>query len=108
MDANTGIVQSVGEDKKNITVQIFGAEYPIAGAKDPQHLEELARYVDAKMRDIAKGSPLLSAGKVAILAALNMAEELYRLRAVQQRLRETAGSRIAQLVKKIDKHAQKA
>ncbi len=108
MDANIDVVQSVAEDKKNVTVQIFGADYPIAGAKDPQHLEELARYVDTKMRDIAKGSPLLSAGKVAILAALNMADELYCLRALQQRLRETTGSRVAQLVKKIDKYAQKA
>ncbi len=100
-------MQTTGEEKKNVTVQIFGSEYPISGAKDPAHVEELARYVDSKMKDIAKGSPLLSAGKVAILAALNMADEFFRLRDKHYLLQEKSTHRLADLIKKIDGQIQK-
>ncbi len=105
MSSETGAVQT--EDKRNIMVQIFGSEYPISGTKDPVYVERLARYVDAKMKDIAKGSSLLSSGKVAILAALNMADELFRLKARHEKLRELASEQVCAIAKKIDNHLQK-
>ena len=95
------------EEKKNVTVRIFGSDYPITGVKDPQQVEELARYLDARMNEIAKGSALLSSGKVAVLAALNLAEELFRLRASHQKLRASALAGMAEIAKKIDTHFQK-
>ena len=105
MSSNAGAVRT--EEKRNVTVQIFGSEYPIAGVKDPAYVESLARYVDAQMKDIAKGSSLLSSGKVAILAALNMADELFRLRARHEKIREITGENLAAIAKKIDNHLEK-
>lgn len=106
MSANPDTAQT-GEEKRNVTVHIFGNEYPIAGAKDPVYVEKLARYLDGKMKDIARGSTLLSAGKVAVLAALNIADELHGLRASYQRLKEGAMERIERIDKKIDARLQK-
>ena len=101
MNADIGATRT-DEEKKNVTVQIFGNQYPIAGVNDTQYVEELARFVDSKMNDIAKGSTLLSSGKVAILAALNMADELFRLRNANHRLRALVDEGIAKITKKID------
>ena len=106
MSANPGTGQT-GEEKKNVTVQIFGNEYPIAGVKDPHYVEELARYLDGKMKDIARGSTLLSSGKFAVLAALNIADELHFLRAGHQRLKEHALSGLSSIQKKIDEQLQR-
>ena len=103
------IMPEAAEEKKNgnISVQIFGADYPVMGAQDPQYVQELARYVDAKMRDIAKGSALLSASKVAILAALNITDELFRCRASRQELCTAAVQTLGEMAKKIDRHLEK-
>ncbi len=96
------------EEKKNVTVRIFGNEYPLAGVKNPAYMEELARYVDTKMNDVAKGSALLSSGKIAVLAALNMADELHRLRESKEGLRSLALGKLAALGEKIDHQLKKS
>lgn len=57
-------------------VEIFGAVYHVRGAKDPEALQELAGLVDRKMREIAQHVTTVDTAKIAILAALNLADEL--------------------------------
>ena len=57
-------------------VEIFGATYQLRGEQDPEYLERLARLVDEKMRSIGSQIPVADSGKLAILAALNLADEL--------------------------------
>jgi len=61
-------------------VQIFGQIYPIQGDLDEGYMQSLAEYVDEKMRAIARGSTLVDTQKVAVLAALSIADELHTLR----------------------------
>ncbi|MBI4639312.1 MAG: cell division protein ZapA [Candidatus Tectomicrobia bacterium] len=61
-------------------VTIFGRSYTIKGDADPDHIREIADYVDNKMREISARAPTISSSKLAILAALNIAEDLYQLR----------------------------
>ena len=60
-----------------VVVEIFGVSYTLRedGATDAERIRELARRVDRKMREVADHSPNLDAGKIAILAALNLANE---------------------------------
>lgn len=61
-----------------LKVNIYGKQYPIRGESDPEYIRRVARFVDAKMCEIdseAKGLPAL---KVAILAALNITDELFK------------------------------
>ncbi len=65
-------------EKKSVTVQIYGNEYTLKGEADPHYIAELAKFVDTKMADIGRKSSA-PAAKVAILAAMNIADEYHRL-----------------------------
>ena len=60
----------------SIDVEIFGSVYHVRGEQDPEYLRRLAEVVDGKMRDISRHVPVVDSGKIAILAALNLADEL--------------------------------
>jgi cell division protein ZapA len=66
---------------KVVHVDIHGQRYAVRSDLDPQYISELAGYLDEKMRaaalELASADPL----RIAIIAALNMADELHRLRA---------------------------
>lgn len=68
------------DDKKTLRVNIYGTEYPIRGIADEEYILKVAEYVDAKMREIDQKVAVKSALKVAILAALNITDELFRER----------------------------
>lgn len=65
---------------EHVTVRIFGESYPIRTEEPAERLEELARYVDARMREVAATGKVVATSKVAVLAALHIADELFRLR----------------------------
>lgn len=63
-----------------VTVEIYGQQYHLAG-NDPVHLQALAARVDAIMRAVAANGRSADAERVAVLTALNLADELTRLEA---------------------------
>ncbi|MCI0512927.1 cell division protein ZapA [candidate division KSB1 bacterium] len=63
-----------------LKVKIYGTEYPIRGDSDIEYIKRIAEYVDAKMREVDQSLSEVSALKVAILAALNIADELFKER----------------------------
>jgi len=65
---------------KTVKVQIFGQTFPIQGELDEAYIHKLAEYVDEKMRAIADMTPTVDTQKVAILAAMAIADELHSLR----------------------------
>ncbi len=68
-------------DAKNVVqVQIFGHTYTIKGEADHEYIMGVAAYVDRKMREVTEKLPVASLSKVAILASLNIADELFKER----------------------------
>src|SRR6266567_6278315 len=66
-------------DKKVIRIKIVGVEYVLKGDADPDVMQELARVVDEKMREL--GQPgTAQTHRVAILAAFHFADELMKSR----------------------------
>lgn len=61
-----------------VHVEIHGQRYPIRSSLEPTYVAELATYVDEKMRQAARESPSGDTLKLAILAALNIADEFFR------------------------------
>ena len=61
-------------------VEIFGQTYNVRGEGDPNYLTELARFVDSRMREVAAKVATVDPMKIAILAALNIADEFSRYR----------------------------
>jgi len=60
-----------------VKVQIFGQPYAIRGELDAAYVQKLAAYVDEKMRAIADATATVDTQKIAVLAALAMADELH-------------------------------
>jgi cell division protein ZapA len=63
-----------------IPVEIHGQRYPIRSSLEPEYVARLATYVDEKMRAAADATPAGDAVRLAVLAALNIADELLRCR----------------------------
>ncbi|MGC2511241.1 MAG: cell division protein ZapA, partial [Acidobacteriaceae bacterium] len=78
--ARTEIAQD--DSSCNLVVDIYDQIYHLRGP-DPRYLEQLSALVDAKMRAVAKHGTTVDSLRVAVLAALNIADELVSLR--QQR-----------------------
>ena len=72
-------------ESKSIRVSIFGRDYNVKGGSDDEYIRTLAAHVDSVMRNVADRTGSLSSGRVAILAALNIADEMYKER---QRFKE--------------------
>jgi len=63
-----------------VTVDIAGQQYPIRSGLEPAYIVELAAYVDKKMRAAAETAPATDTLGLAILVALNLADESFRAR----------------------------
>jgi len=63
-----------------VKVQIFGQTYTIRGELDERYVQRLAAYVDGKMSAIAAATATVDTQKVAVLAALAIADELHTIR----------------------------
>ncbi len=72
---------------KIVRVSILGNEYPIRSTvEDETYVRAIASYVDQKMREIEKSMQPTSPARVAILAALNIADELFAERKDRQQV----------------------
>ncbi len=67
-------------DAGAVVVEIYDQVYQLRGT-DPQYIERLAAVVDAKMRAVSAHGATVDSLRVAVLAALNIADELMTLRA---------------------------
>lgn len=85
------------DEKNEVRVQIFGTSYTIRGQADQAYVQRVASYVDAKMREINEKLPVASVAKVAVLASLNLADELFREREERRRLSELVTQRADRL-----------
>ena len=83
-------------------VEIFGSSYHVRGAKDPELLQELADLVDGKMREIAQQVSTVDTGKIAILAALNIADELLQCRKQQEGERVEIQDKVTRLAERLE------
>jgi cell division protein ZapA len=64
-----------------IRVEIYDQEYHMRGELDPEYIRKLAQFLDAKMRSIAERTHTVDSLRVAVLAALNIADEYHQLKA---------------------------
>lgn len=67
-------------DTTKVKVRIYGQDYTIAGERDEESIREIADYVDSRMKEISRGFSVSAPGALAVLAAINVAEELFDCR----------------------------
>jgi cell division protein ZapA len=83
---------------ESVKVEIFGQVYSIKGKDDHDYIRELAAFVDAKMKDIQKSTGTVDPHRVAILTALTISDELFRLRRQHGALEKTAEAAVQRLL----------
>ncbi|HEY8911064.1 MAG TPA: cell division protein ZapA [Desulfosporosinus sp.] len=81
------------QEPLKITVEIFGEKYVVRGEGTAQYIQGLAHEVDKKMRLIAQRLPRLGIHQTAVLTALNLADELAKLREEQETLMQLLGEK---------------
>ncbi|WZL74507.1 cell division protein ZapA [Clostridiaceae bacterium 35-E11] len=73
-------------NKNKVIVRIYGQEYTMVGWESREYMQKVANYVDDKMIDIAKNSKKLSTAMVAVLTALNVADEYFKTKVEVEKL----------------------
>jgi cell division protein ZapA len=85
-----------------VHVDIHGQRYAVRSELDPQYIGELASYLDEKMRlaahELSSADPL----RVAVIAALNVVDELFRARADASGLEGHVMTRTAEIERLVD------
>ena len=85
-----------------ITVEIAGQAYPIRSTLDPKYVAELAGYVDEKMRAASDAAPASDLLGLAVLVALNIADEYFRARDQQSSASGELNARALRLERLVD------
>jgi cell division protein ZapA len=91
-----------GKDAKTTVVEIYGATYHVRGDRESGRLKKLAALVDRRMHEIARHMSSPDAAKVAILAALNLAEELAEAQQEQEGERVKIQEKVTELAGELE------
>ncbi|WP_209122045.1 cell division protein ZapA [Alkalihalobacillus sp. BA299] len=67
-------------ERTRTTVSIYGQQYTIVSEDGAAHVKEVAQYVDQKMKEIRKRNPLLDTTRLAVLTALNVADDYVKMK----------------------------
>ncbi len=84
-------------------VDIYDQSYNVNSGGDEEYVKELAAYVDGKMREIAEATRMVDSLKVAVLAALNITDELLTLRRRQHELEGPLRQRVEKCVAMVER-----
>ena len=71
----------MGEDRHSIEVSLLGSSFTIQSKYDPAYMAEVIGFLQGKIREVQTGSTIRDNLKIALLAALNVVDELFRLKA---------------------------
>jgi cell division protein ZapA len=86
-----------------IKVEIYDQSYTIRSDGDSEYIRQLAEYVDLRMREISSGTLTVDSRKVAILAALYIADELHQLKKIYEQADDQLATRSAECSEMLDR-----
>jgi cell division protein ZapA len=86
-----------------IRVEIYNQTYNIRSDGDTEYIIQLAEFVDSRMREISSGTLTVDSLKVAILAALHVADELHRLKHMHEQADSQLAARSSECAEMLDR-----
>ena len=87
-------------------IQIYGKTYSLKSSSDQVSTEEVAAYVDAKMRELAAARSKTSSADLAVLAALNIAQELMELQKQNDANHKSHEEKIGRIIEALEDEIQ--
>jgi cell division protein ZapA len=92
----------MAKDSQSIRVVIYDQEYFMRGDLNEEYIQKLAQYVDTKMRSIAERTRTVDTLRVAILAALNVADEYHQLKAKYEEFSQHMDQKVGEYTNALD------
>ncbi|MFZ0962283.1 MAG: cell division protein ZapA [Terriglobia bacterium] len=92
----------MAKDPQSIRVVIFDQEYFMRGDLNEEYIQKLARYLDTKMRAIAERTRTVDTLRVAMLAALNVADEYHQLKARYEEVTQRMDQKVVEYADALD------
>ena len=89
-------------EKRSVTVRIAGEEHTIRASAEPEYTRKCAKLVDDRIHEIRMAAGMIESHKVAILAALSIADEYLQAKEDLERMRAEMGSRVEQIAAQIE------
>jgi cell division protein ZapA len=86
-----------------VKIEIYDQTYNVQSDGNEGYLNELAAYVDAKMRTVAESARTVDSLKGAVLAALNIADEMFTLKQHQDKIEGPLRKRVEKCVALVEK-----
>src|SRR5262245_29233151 len=83
-------------------LKIYDQTYSVQGEETAEYYEQLAQYVDGKMRKISAGAKVADTQKLAVLAALNIADDYFKIKEAFEDLVRLIEERSRAARKKLD------
>src|SRR5256885_8989971 len=88
-------------NNSSVRVEIFDQAYNLRGS-DPEYILKLAEYVDTKMRAVSQQTHTVDTARLAVLAALNIADEYHLLKRKTEGGSTDSSKRARQLINALD------
>ena len=83
-------------------VEIFGQTYSVRADGESGYIHDLARFVDSRMKEVAERTATVDTTKIAILAALNISDDLHQKERQRRDNPTDAVARAERLIRKLD------
>ena len=88
--------------KNSVQVEILGKEFTVKSENDESYVKEIADYVNRKMEEVLKDTRTVATVNVVLLAALNIADEYFRIKEQHQELIGDIESKCQELISLIE------
>lgn len=93
----------MGEDAEKVTtVRIFNQTYNVRSENEPEYIQKLAGLLDQKMVEISQLTPTVDTVRVAVLAALNIADEYFLAQTRLEMLEQEVDERSRQMISTLE------
>ena len=92
----------MAKEPQSIRVVIYDQEYFMRGDLNQEYIQKLARYLDTKMRSIAERTRTVDTLRVAMLAALNVADEYHQLKARYEEVTQQMDQKVGECTDALD------
>lgn len=90
--------------KKSVEVSILGQKFQIRSESDDTYVTQIAGFVDKKMGEVIQSTKSVASLNVAILAAMNIADEYFKFRQDKDQRFKTLEKKVEDLIELVDLH----
>lgn len=88
--------------KKQVEIKVMGQKFMVRSDSDEEYIQQVAEYVDRKVGEVVKNSKAVASLNVAILAAMNIADEFMKYKLEREKQWQTAEKKIKNVIELID------